>query len=117
MTREEASKIVVIWGKYVEYIFGKLMVVFGGHIPESLLPFPKNTLSEALNMVAEHHRSIGNNDGVKTIEAVSAFLAAFVDDETALLLAAKNFSDTEWRNALIPGLKKIQDAWIKTQKI
>jgi len=115
MTLEEASKIVVMWGKYVEYIYAKLMVVFGAHIPESLLPFPKNTLSEALSIVAEHHRSIGNHDGVKTIEAVTAFLIAYVDDEAALLQAAKNFSDPEWRRAFIPSLKKLQDTWIKNK--
>ena len=116
MTRDEASKIVVTWGKYVEYIYAKHLVVFGSNIPESLLPFPKATLKEALNMVADYHRGIENDTGVKTIEAVSVFLDAYVDDETAFLQSAKNFGDPEWRKVVIPNLKKLQVTWIQTQK-
>jgi hypothetical protein len=116
MTLQEASQIVVMWGKYVEYIFGKLMVVFSARIPESLLPFPKKTLNEALDILAEHHRCMGNKNGVETIKAVAGYLDAYVNDEEALLQAAKNFSDPEWRKAFIPSLQKLQETWIKNKK-
>ena len=111
MTLEDASQIVVMWGRYVENIFGKLMIVFSAHIPESLLPCSKNTLKEALGVLAEHHRGIGNSAAVKAIESSAAYLDAYVDDEEALLQAAKNFSSQEWRNAFIPSLKKFQSPY------
>ena len=117
MTLDAASQIVVTWGKYVEFVFGKLMLVFGGQIPESMLPFPKKTLIEALNMVAEYHRGIGNQDGAKALESVTTLLNGYVDDEAALAQAAKNYNDPEWRKAFIPSLKKLQSSWIEQQKI
>ena len=115
MTFDEASKIVQIWGRYLEYVSGKVAFLFGASIPESFLPFPKDTLLEALNIVAEHHHKTGNQRGVKLMQETAAALIAYVDDEEALLQAAKNFNDPKWREAFLPALKKFQKDWIKTQ--
>jgi hypothetical protein len=116
MTLNEASKITQIWGRYLEYVSGKLIFVFGASIPESFLPFTKDTLEEALNIMIEYHHKRGNQRVVEHIQAGAAHLIAYVDDEEAILQAAKNFNNPGWRKALLPAFKKFQSDWIKTQE-
>lgn len=115
MTFEKANKIVQIWGKYLEYASGKLMSAFGARIPESFLPFPKKTLEEALNIIAEYHHNNGNQDKVKLIQETAVLLTTYIDDEEAFLQAAKSFNDPSWRKAMFPAFKEFQNDWIKTQ--
>ena len=115
MTLDKASKIVNIWGVYLEYIGGKLNIIFGAYIPESFLPFPKETLEEALNTVAEYHHNMGNKDRVKALHAGIGCLTGYKDDEETLLQAAKLFNDPKWREVMLPVFKKFQKDWIKTQ--
>jgi hypothetical protein len=115
MTLDKASKIVKIWGIYLEYMGGKLNLIFGACIPESFLPFPIETLEEALNAVAEHHHNMGNKDGVKALDGSFGALTGYKDDEEAVLQAAKLFNDPKWREAMLPVFKKFQKDWIKIQ--
>jgi hypothetical protein len=50
MTPNDAEKIMHIWGRWEEFAFGKLHHIFGFAIPESFLPFPKDTLYKALDI-------------------------------------------------------------------
>jgi hypothetical protein len=115
MTLDKASKIVKIWGVYLEYVGGKLTLIFSACIPESFLPFPIETLEEALNTVAKHHHNMGNKDEVKELHKSIGWLTAYKDDEEAVLQAAKLFNDLGWRKAILPVFKKFQKDWIKTQ--
>lgn len=115
MTLNEASKITQIWGTYLEYVGGKLLIVFGARIPESFLPFPIDTLEEALNIMIEYHHKRGNQQVVESLKASFGALTMYVDDEEAILQAAKQFNEPMWRQRFIPALKKCQTDWIKTQ--
>jgi hypothetical protein len=114
MTFDKANKIVQIWGRYLEYC-SKLNLIFGSYIPESFLPFPKDILEEALNIVAEHYHNLGNINHVKLLQGSIATLAGYKDDEEALLMSAKLFNNPKWREAMLPVFKKFQNDWIKTQ--
>jgi tRNA G37 N-methylase Trm5 len=116
MTLNDAEKIVHIWGRWEEFVYGRMKHIFMSGIPESLLPFPKDTLLEALNIMAEHYRNAGDKRGVKLIDE-SAFMIyhEFVDDEKALLETAKNINDPKWRGVIIAGIKQWQKSWITTQ--
>ncbi len=116
MTLDEADKIVKIWGKHVEYFNRIALLLFGASAPESILPFPKNIIQEACNMVAEHHHNNGNLEIVRAIESCEAFLLVYNDDAESLLQAAKLWNDPKWRENLLPALKQSQADWIKTQK-
>lgn len=108
MTLDEASKIVNIWGIYLEHVFGKLNLLFGACIPESFLPFPKDTLEEALNIVAKRHHNEGNLEASKLIQGTVGYLVGHEDDEEAILRASKYFSDPAWRKNLLRALKQFQ---------
>lgn len=115
MTFNEASKIVKIWGVFLEFASGKLLTFFGAHIPESFLPFPKETIEKALNVLAEYHHNIGNQDEVKLLQSSIGALLLYVDDEEAVLNTVKRFEDVKLREAVLLALKKFQNDWIKTQ--
>lgn len=114
MTFEHADKIVTIYGRYLEYC-SKITFVFLTKIPESFLPFPKDIIEEALNIMAEHYYKIGDMHGVNLMRETCAELIPYIDDEEALLEAAKLFNNKEWRDAFIPSLKQMQKDWLKTQ--
>jgi len=115
MTLNEADKIVKIWGKYLEYSSGKLVLIFDSYIPESFLPFPKKILEEALNIVAEHYHGMGDNEAAELMQRGIALLLGYTDDEEAILQAAKTFNNPKWREAILPVFKKFHEDWIKTQ--
>lgn len=117
MTLEQANKIVNIWGKHLEYANSKLMYIFSTSIPESFLPFPKETIEEASNIVAKSYHDIGNQEAVKTIQSAIVFLTSYVNDDKAILQAARNFNNQKWRKTTLPSFKKFQVDWMKTQDI
>jgi hypothetical protein len=114
MTLNEADKIVQIWGRFIEYMSGKLMHIFGAQIPESFLPYPKDTIEEALNIIAEYHHKAGNHQAVQHLQTTLAHLIMYVDDEEALLQASRNFNNPSWRDAILPRFKQFQEDWIAT---
>jgi hypothetical protein len=116
MTLNEASKITQIWGRYLEYMGGKFLIVFGARVPESFLPFPIDNIAEALNMMIEYHNKRGNKREVEGLKGSFGALTMYVDDEEAILNAAENFNEPMWREKFIPALKKFQNDWIKTQE-
>ena len=116
MTFQEANKIFQIWGVYLEYVHGKLNFIFGGHIPESFLPFPLKTLEEAINIVAEHYHNMGNQEAVKVIQSGIGWLTAYTNDEEAVLQAAQLLNDPKWREVMLPAFKKFQKDWIKIKE-
>jgi len=113
MTLEQASRIVDIWGNFLEHIGGKLNLIFMASIPESLLPFPAKTIEEALNIVAEQHHNMGNQDAVKAVQSSAVYLMAYTDDKEAFSKAGERFIIPEWREKIIPSLKELRDGQVK----
>ena len=108
MTLDQASKIVDIWGKHLEFFNGKLLILFSGKIPESFLPFSKKTIEEASNIIAKHHYDNGNQSAVDAIHTSIAGLMMYIDDEEAISQSANSFSSEGWRKAFLPKFKKLQ---------
>jgi len=117
VTLEEASKIIDIWGKYLEFENSRFMLLFLSSIPESFLPFPKVVIEEASNMMAKYHHNNGNKAGADAMQAASSWLIFYNDDEESLSTAAKMWSDPKWLESVLPKFKKqIQQDWEKRQK-
>lgn len=117
MTIREAGKIVEIWGRYLEFC-SKLIVVFGHKIPDSFLPFPKDILDEAIDIIIDQYHKEGNKHMINVLEESRYDLyIRYVNDEEALINAAEMFSNSELRQALATSLKELQQEWIKTQSI
>lgn len=116
MDIDKASKIVNIYGKHLEHC-SKLNFIFGSNIPESFLPFPKDVIEEASNILAEHHFNNGNKTAVSSIENAKAGLIGYINDEEAILKSAKLWNEPAWRESMLPAFKEFQKSWIKTQDI
>lgn len=115
MTIEEADKIRIVWGKFLEHMFGKINLTFGGKIPESLLPYPKDVLMEALEIIHRHSYDIGDKRMMGLMEETSALLNTFINDEEAFISAGEKFNNPKWRESFVPALKNFQKEWIQTQ--
>ena len=117
MTLERANKIIEVWGVYLENFQGKLMYVFGGHIPKSFLPVLPEDLEEAINIIAEHHFNLNNREAEKSLKDSIGWLSAYGDDEESIIQTEKLFNDPEWRKVTIPAFRKYQNKWAEEHKI
>jgi len=103
-----ADKIRLDWGKFLEISNGPLMMLFMSKIPQSLLPYPKEKIIEALDVITQHFAAIGNSEAVKTIESTKPLLEFYVDDQEAIQAAIKNFSNENYLKAILPKLPERQ---------
>jgi hypothetical protein len=106
---EMAHAIKMDWSKFVEITNGNLMMLFGTKIPQSLLPYPKNIIKQALDLVAEYFCSIGNQKAVDAIEFMKPVLECYVDDEVGISAAAGRFTDEKYLNQVVPKLRERQN--------
>lgn len=119
MTTDEADKIVKIWGKYLEHVFGRLNMLFsspGGQIPESLLPYPKKTLEIALNTMDKHYHDTRNKRGMELMRETMILLEFYGDDDKAMQHAGEVFQDETKRKRIINAIKDWQQTWLTTQR-
>ncbi len=115
MTVQEADKIRKIWGIYLEYCFGRFNMLFQGNIPESLLPFPKPVLEEALNILDRHYFEQKDKHAMNLMRETSMLLELYHDDISMLDKAGKNFNNPELRKKIADSIKEWQLDWLKTQ--
>lgn len=99
-----ADKIRLDWGKFLEISNGPLMMLFMSKIPQSLLPYPKEKITEALDLIVRHFAAMDNEEAVKTIESTKPFLELYIDDQEAIGAAAKNFNNESYLKAILPKL-------------
>ncbi len=108
------------WGKFLEISNGSLMMMFMGKIPQRLLPYSKQTIVEALDIVSEHFLSQGNKEAVNTVEYAKSFLDFYIDDEEAIRAVQSAFGNESYLKAILPKLperqKELLDEIIKIVK-
>lgn len=93
MTLKQADHIRQDWGKFLEITNGHLIGLFLTNIPERLLPYKKEVILEALNMLIEYCKSNGDTESINLIKNTIPSLDWYVNDSEALATAAKNFND------------------------
>lgn len=113
MNLKTADAIRMDWGKFLEITNGNLMMIFLTNIPESLLPYPKKTIEEALNIVAKHFHNQGNSEAVQTIQTTIPFLMNYVPDKEAIENAKTKFDNKEYLKAILPHLGDKQKEQLK----
>lgn len=128
MTKEEADKIFKCWQEYME-IAGKLKKLFAV-VPESFLPYPADTIIEALTIIEKDFLDSGNEEASKTIQGtmilwLSPYITEFgfyntkINDEEAIRLMKRQLDqiekNPEWIKEIAKSLKETQDSWIKSR--
>jgi hypothetical protein len=127
MTIEEARIIYRSWQNYMEISdkFHCLMLP----VPESFLPYPADTLEEALNIIAKQFFDSGDKETSEEIkESMSLFLLPFsnfnekggVTSDGEAITSMKKMLDLieqspELKKALLEKLKESQNSWIKSR--
>ena len=128
MTFDEASKIFKSWQDYIE-IADKLSKIFSV-VPESFLPYPVETLEEALNMIAKHAFDSGNKKMADSIQKTMGHLVGYylttstgklavaddkLTDEEVIKKMKRDldfmFEDPELLKTKLENLKKSRDSW------
>jgi hypothetical protein len=113
MTLDEANRIIGVWGEYLEFCQDRMRALFIAGIPRSLLPYPVETLEEALNTVAKHYHDLGDYNSSKLITDSFGQLMLYSDDDSALQGAVFKFGEPKIREAIISNLKRVQEEWIQ----
>lgn len=113
MNFDEADKIVYIWGRHLEFAHGRLLAFFFGKIPESFLPYPKDTLLKALNIIVKHHHDNNNPQGENAIREAAGSLIIYTSDKEGIDEVLKQLNDPKWRKLLEELLPKMQKSWIE----
>lgn len=126
MTKDEADAIFKAWQEYVEIAdkFRRLMIT----PPPSFLPYPLETMEEALNIVAKDYFDAGNRDAAKTIQTtMMSYLGGYflskesshLTDEQALRDMEKTLrlilSDEVLKHTVLKNLKECQKSWIASR--
>ena len=127
MTDDEADIIFRSWTEYMETAdkFNKLTLT----PPESFLPYPVETLEDAMNIVAKRYFDAGDREASETIQSTMAshltayFLAGGTNrrltDEEALeqmRRALETILDHPLlMKAVLDNLRESQKSWMKTR--
>lgn len=96
MTLQQADQIRQDWGKFLEITNGRLMGLFLGQIPERLLPYKKEVIKEALEMIIKHFSDNGNKEAENAVKKTIPFLDIYINDEKAIKEASNHFSDKDY---------------------
>ena len=112
MTFTEADKIFQIWRKWYWPFDFILHSIFLGKIPESFLPYPKDVLEEALNIVAKHCYEIGDSQYSKLIQDSIVALWEYTKDENAFQQAAESLANPEMREVMLIHISNFKNDWI-----
>lgn len=113
MSLELADAIRMEWGKFCEMTSASLTLIFMARIPESLLPYPRETIEEAMNLIIEHFSIQEDDESVAICKNSLSTLLFFVDDETAIRNAGKNFNNEEILKTILSELGKTQQDQLK----
>lgn len=104
-----ADRIRLDYGKFLEISNESLIMFFVSKIPQSLLPYPKEKIIEALDVIARHFAAIGNEEAVRTIESTKSLLEFYVEDKEAIEAAVKKFSNESYLKVILPKLSERQN--------
>lgn len=85
MTLKQADRIREHWANFLEISYGTLAEFFLNPIPESLLPYPKKAIKEAMEVVAQYFKENGNEAGEKACLDTIPFLDMYQDTEKSLI--------------------------------
>jgi hypothetical protein len=113
MTFDEANKIYRVWRKWYWPINFILESIFLTKKPESFLPYPKEVLEEALNIVAKYYFENGKIKHSKLIQDSIPAIWEYTNDEESFKQASVILAQPEMWEAILIHIAKFQDDWLK----
>jgi len=105
MNLEEAREVVSDYGGFIEWAYFRFKPVLWNKYPESLLPYSRESIDDALNIATKYYNKEGNQKMVNSIEEVHYLLTYFVDDEEAIINSVKLFKKKKWFGIMMKLIK------------
>ncbi len=107
MNIQQADKIVQDYASFTERTAGKLNALFLGTIPESLLPYNKDLLEKALNIMAKYYVEDGQKNLASSMETLKTHLLGYSDDKQTIDRLAERFKTEDFRAISLQAIKEI----------
>ena len=107
LTLDEANNIMYFFGVHLEYA-GGLNILFTGSIPESLLPYPKILIQEALNIMINFFNARNQLKEAETLSFCLGMLSLYHKDEEAIGNFIEKCSNTDLKKDISFSLKERQ---------
>ena len=108
LSLDDVNEITIAYGKFVEVANGPLMELFHSEIPESLLPFPKDVIEQALIYAEKFCIEEGNNAAAESLASTRILLMAYKNSTESLQGLQRRLGDAAWREAILPRLGSTQ---------
>lgn len=115
MTFTEAEKIFEVWQQWFWPFHSLLFSIFQSNIPESFLPYPKNILSESLEVILKLYDNNENSKEYEAINTTKSFLCFYVNDKDAFDRCFKKLSTPGMVQITSDNIKKFTNDWISWQ--
>lgn len=113
LTLEQADQIRADFSKFMELTHSRLMFIFPGKIPESLLPYSRPVIYKALDICLDYFEKEGNQKAVETVKSATVFLLFYDKDEISIKNARKYFNRQSFLKSFLPSLKAQQNEQFK----
>lgn len=113
LTLKQADQIRADFSKFMELTHSRLMFIFPGKIPESLLPYPKSVIYKALEICLDCFEKEGNQKAVETVKSAAVFLLFYDKDEISIKNAREYFNRRSFLKSFLPSLKAQQTEQFK----
>lgn len=105
------------FGKFLELSHGALSLFFLSEIPETLLPYSKEKIEEALKIALKHYVSVGDKEASEHIKVCVSALLFYTDDHIAIKAAISRIKDKGRSEKLIEARRKRQNKLFKELEV
>lgn len=117
MTISEADEIFKVWQQWFWPFHSLLDSIFRlAGIPESFLPYPKETIDEALEIMLYHYKDTMEPEILKAIEVTKSYLGMYDNDKDALDTLIKYLSGPGMIETTSNNIKQFTTEWLNWQK-
>lgn len=116
MRIDDSATILHEWGTFLEYCHGRLHTVFGGSIPESLLPYPRDEIERALDTMAKRHHRDGDLEASAHIQRSLGPLLFYRDDSEALEHMVRRLTLPGMLQVTAEAMKAFHSAWLAAHR-
>ena len=113
MTYTEANRIYQVWKRWYWPFDFIIESIFHTKRPESFLPYPKEDLEEALNIIAKQCFESGDVKLSELIQVSITALWQYTKDDEAFKQASEYLANPEMREIVLINISNFKNDWLK----
>jgi hypothetical protein len=113
LSLDQAQRVTHDFGKYLE-VAGFVVQLFMSAIPELLLPYPKEVIQQALDIMSSYYNEKGDTEAVNQLVIGRTMLMGYINSEKAFSDFAKLLETPNFKNLIFPKLEEMQRDRLKS---